>query len=232
MLTCAVTDAAMAIAERHAHLLVAEETARAARFRFAGDREAFVLSRVLLRGRLAVLTGRSDRVFVLGPHGKPALPGSDGLRFSLSHCRNMVACAFADGCEVGADVEPRFRGGDLMALARSQFAPAEIAALERCAAPDRPSLFTNIWAAKEAVAKVTGLGLSMDLASFSVLDVERSPAFGDGGDGVRWTLDRREIGTVHAACAARIDRPEAAVPSIAWRAIDADALAALLEPAP
>lgn len=157
-------------------LLNADERRRAERFRFDADRRRSIVARGTLRTLLGRRLGRDPRglMFTEGKQGKPALVNGE-LEFNVSHSGDRVAIAIAEGTAVGIDIEveqPRMT--DLASLARRYFAPDEAAEVEKTG---DASLFFTIWTAKEAVIKAVGGGLSIELASFSVLPVQ--PQWGD-----------------------------------------------------
>lgn len=101
-----------------------------------------------------------------GDGGKPAFVGAN-VSFNLSHSEERAMCVIAD-CEVGCDVE-KIESCNL-ALARRFFAAEEITALENCKMDtERDTLFYRIWTLKESFLKCTGTGLTVPLASFSVV---------------------------------------------------------------
>ena len=154
-----------------------EERRRAERSRFEDDQRRSIVARGTLRMLLGRRLGLDPRrlEFVEGAQGKPALRGG-GLEFNVSHSGDRVAIAIANGSPVGIDIEveqPRMT--DLVVLARRYFSPGEAREVERGAAVDAEAamrLFFTIWTAKEAVIKAVGGGLSIELASFSVLPVQ------------------------------------------------------------
>jgi len=154
-----------------------EERRRAERYRFEDDQRRSIVARGTLRMLLGRRLGLDPRrlEFVEGAQGKPALRGG-GLEFNVSHSGDRVAIAIANGSPVGIDIEveqPRMT--DLVVLARRYFSPGEAREVERGAAVDAEAamrLFFTIWTAKEAVIKAVGGGLSIELASFSVLPVQ------------------------------------------------------------
>lgn len=81
--------------------------------------------------------------------GKPFLVGSD-LYFSLSHTRNVVACAVANQM-VGIDVERRGRYNEL--VVKRYFTEQEYELLIDDDEIRMDIIFTVLWTAKEAVAK-------------------------------------------------------------------------------
>lgn len=155
-----------------------EERRRAERFRLEEDRRRSVVARGTLRMLLGRRLGADPRrlEFVEGAQGKPALRGGE-LDFNVSHSGDRVAIAIAaGGSPVGIDIEveqPRMT--DLVVLARRYFSAGEAREVERAADVDADAamrLFFTIWTAKEAVIKAVGGGLSIELASFSVLPVQ------------------------------------------------------------
>ncbi|HEX7838395.1 MAG TPA: 4'-phosphopantetheinyl transferase superfamily protein [Kofleriaceae bacterium] len=148
-----------------------DERARAARFHFDRDRNAYILA----RGTLRALAGRyldhppEALAFGYGAKGKPylAAPPGDALRFNVSHSGELALIAFARGREIGVDIERRRSIADLLSLARISFSPGEYAAL--CGLPpgDHTEAFFACWSRKEAFIKATGEGVSQ-LADFDV----------------------------------------------------------------
>jgi 4'-phosphopantetheinyl transferase len=166
-------------------LLSADERRKVERYRFEADRRRSIVGRGTLRQLLGRRLGRDPRelAFVEGPQGKPALERGE-LEFNVSHSGDRVAIAIAEGTAVGIDIEveqPRMT--DLAQLARRYFAPDEAAEVEK---EEDAALFFTIWTAKEAVIKAVGGGLSIELASFSVLPV--STVWGDVKNMAGWRV--------------------------------------------
>lgn len=171
------------------------ERMRAARFRFAADRDAYIAAHALLRSALATELGQPAPEIGLAAdaNGKPYLAGSP-VRFNLSHTRGLVAVAIAHGTEVGIDVEqvdPRRLGAD---TAEHHFARSEVEqlyALPRAARTDASFAF---WTLKEAYVKAVGLGLRIPLDAFaftlSPLTIRFSPRLAD--DPRLWQFHREE----------------------------------------
>lgn len=163
-----------------------DERRRAERYRFAADQQRSIVARGTLRTLLAHRLGRDPRElqFVEGPQGKPALR-DNALEFNVSHSADRVAIAIASGTPVGIDIESEQpRHTDLVTLARRYFSPAEALEVERADGEDAVRAFYSIWTAKEALIKAVGGGLSIALASFSVLPVgpQWGPVANLGGD--------------------------------------------------
>jgi 4'-phosphopantetheinyl transferase len=97
------------------------------------------------------------------PKGKPWLP--DGPEFNLSHGGEIVLIVLSAQSALGVDVEPFSAGA-----AWPEVVP-RLHATERAsvvAAADPETVFLRIWTRKEAVAKATGLGLTVDTRSWAV----------------------------------------------------------------
>jgi 4'-phosphopantetheinyl transferase len=157
-------------AEPLAGLLSADERHRAGRFAFARERRRYIVARARLRQLLGERLGAAPESlqFVYHPHGKPALarrPGRRDLRFNVSHCGGVAAYAFAEGREVGVDLEREREIEDAEAIAERCFSPAE---RDAC----RVLGFLYCWTRKEAFVKALGSGLSSPLPQ---LDVSAAP---------------------------------------------------------
>jgi 4'-phosphopantetheinyl transferase len=152
-------------------LLDEDERERHLRFRFEKHRLQFLVSHALVRttlSRYAPVAPEAWR-FVTNAHGRPEVAGEGppGLRFNLSHADGMAVCAVALDVDVGADVEDSQRPGNMVELADSFFAPAEVAAL-RALPPERQrERFFEYWTLKEAYIKARGMGLSLPLERFA-----------------------------------------------------------------
>ena len=159
-------------------LLSPDERARAAKFRFAPDRERYVIARGLLRRllgeRLAMSPERVELAY--SQEGKPRLAEDVSLRFSLSHSRDAVVLAFCEGREIGVDVE-QIRDRRFSAeIARRYLPPVEAEEVLHRAGDDQVRAFFRAWARMEAYAKARGGGLTLigespDPAHWSIFDL-------------------------------------------------------------
>ena len=145
---------------------------QALRFKFERGRRECVLAYLLLKRGLRELYGITENpLFEYCEHGKPSIVGHPEIHFSLSHCREAVACVVSDR-PVGIDVESvvrRYKEG-LVAYTMNEQERQLIAA-----APQPDVAFTRLWTMKEARLKLTGEGISNDIKN--VLD-----------DRDRWTV--------------------------------------------
>ncbi len=125
--------------------------------------------RLLLASVLGMAPGEIE--FAAGRHGKPYLAGvaaGSDLCFNLSHSGDVGLVGWAQGRDIGVDVEVWRPMRDEAALVRRYFSPAEIAAYEALPAAGRTEGFFNCWTRKEAYIKAVGRGLGLPLDSFDV----------------------------------------------------------------
>ena len=132
---------------------------QALRFKFERGQRTCVLAYLLLKMGLREEYGLTENpLFEYGPHGKPFIVDHPEIHFSLSHCREAVACAVSDH-PVGIDVESvRRYKEDVVRYAMNDEEKQLIAAAER---PD--VAFIRLWTMKEARLKLTGEGITNDL---------------------------------------------------------------------
>ena len=175
-----------------------EDRIQGMRFRFDVDRERFLVARASLRlilGRYLRLAPDKLR-FAAGEHGKPYLSETKnrlGLRFNLSHSRDLALIAIARKREIGVDIE-HMRGdfaGD--EIAERFFSQSEISQLKSLAPDVRAEAFFKCWTRKEAYIKGRGEGLSFPLDQFDVSLEPNSDAallanHLDPTETARWTL--------------------------------------------
>jgi 4'-phosphopantetheinyl transferase len=191
-------------------LLVADEQARAGRFRFAKDRNQYIIGRGLLRvllGRYLVHEPQAIK-FHYSSYGKPSLDDAQtGLQFNLSHSHQMALLAFTRDRDLGVDIEYMRPDVEFEQLAQHFFSPSECAVLLGVAPALRKETFYNCWTRKEAYIKAHGKGLSMPLDQFDVtlrpgeparlLQCRENPA-----EVARWELQALMPGEHYAAALA------------------------------
>jgi 4'-phosphopantetheinyl transferase len=215
---------------RYERLLAADERERYERFRFQRDARTYLVAHVLLRTTLSRYANvrPEDWRFGAGAFGRPHIVGPDkngcALSFNLSHTRGLVGCVVASRADCGIDVEQIGRVGEVMEVARSCFAPAEIAELERLEDGERAIRFCEYWTLKEAYLKArgVGLGLSLDVVRFSIdagkVGAHFAAAAGDREEDWQFQLSRPTAGHVLAVAVRRtggrecIIRPQFTVP--------------------
>lgn len=206
---------------RLAALLTPEETARGGRFVRAADRDAFVLTRALVRTRLShyAPTAPADWRFVTNEHQCPSVAadqaGMPWLSFNVSHTDGLVVLAVTRGHRVGVDVENVTRPV-LEAVPERHFAPDEVRDLRALPVADQPRAFFDYWTLKEAYIKARGMGLALPLDQFAfTLRGEAPPAIhfapGFDDDAARWQF-RQLWPTVTHRLALAVERDGADLP--------------------
>lgn len=106
-------------------------------------------------------------VLCANPHGKPYIPAYPDFCFNLSHSGSKVMLVSADS-PVGCDIQEYDR--DTEQIVRRCFSTAEQKLWQQSDDEERVKVFTEIWARKESFLKAVGVGLSVELRSFSVVD--------------------------------------------------------------
>jgi len=149
--------------------LSADESQRAARFRFHEDRKRFIISHGCLRDILSRYLNcpPGQLIFSTNDYGRPYLKSYE-LEFNLSHSGDFALLAITRDRKVGVDLE-RFRPEmEFESIARRFFSPNEVSELLALPLEQREAAFFNCWTRKEAYIKAHGLGLSLPLDSFDV----------------------------------------------------------------
>lgn len=181
---CAQLDVAPALEAHFCSCLSPDEKSRADRFHFAADRSRFVVSRGVLRELIGSYLRLAPASVVISKdqRDKPFVPSnydsnSPGrLRFNASHSASLAVFAFADGLELGIDIEYIQRALDFEAIAESYFTESEKAQLGHLAPDAKREAFFLGWTRKEAYLKATGEGLRASLDRVEVsLQAEPGP---------------------------------------------------------
>ena len=164
-----------------AALLSDAERQRAERFAFDHGRRRFIVARAQLRRLLAARLGvRPESVeLVYGPRGKPALSrrfANSELRFNVSHSEDVAVYAFAQGREIGIDVEAIRAIRDADDIAARFFSRREYEEYRVLDRHDRLPGFFNCWTRKEAFIKARGDGIYYPLDRFDVSLTPGEPA--------------------------------------------------------
>ena len=139
----------------------AQRREQALRYRHELGQRQCVLAYLLLKRALREEFGITDNpVFVYGEHGKPVLADYPDIHFSLSHCREAVACVVGSR-PVGIDVE------SVRPLKESlvRYTMSEIEQQKIFGAENPALMFTRLWTMKEASLKLTGEGLRDHLST-------------------------------------------------------------------
>jgi 4'-phosphopantetheinyl transferase len=154
---------------RYEALLEPAELRRMNAFRFERHRREYLVTRALVRTTLSRYRPGAPEAwrFRTNEYGRPTLEDPAGLYFNLANHPTMVVCAVARHLDIGVDVEPLDRAGDLLELAPTVFSPVELAELGALPADARRDRALALWTLKEAYIKARGMGLSLPLAGFS-----------------------------------------------------------------
>src|SRR5262245_8083669 len=157
---------------RHARILSGDEKTRVHSFRFEDDRNLHILSKAFVRILLSRYTPIDPSLseFTRNQYGKPAISGPSGVQdiaFNVSHTTGLISGVFSLDSFLGIDAEHHGRRVDTLAIARRYLSPDEYSALSIVADSERQQRFLEYWTLKEAYVKANGLGMSMDLSTFS-----------------------------------------------------------------
>lgn len=137
-------------------MISSQRREQALRFKYEQGQRQCVAAYLLLKRALQVEENIDiNPQFEYGEHGKPRIVGYSDLHFSLSHCKEAVACVLSHK-PVGIDVESvgRYRES----VARYAMSDEE---MQRIQCSDRPEVeFTRLWTMKESLLKLTGEGIN------------------------------------------------------------------------
>ncbi|MBJ7543777.1 4'-phosphopantetheinyl transferase family protein [Rhodomicrobium udaipurense] len=139
-----------------------EDLREIGRYRKRERQLGMAAARVALRASLCDLTGhRFPGDIALGKTetGKPLVARPAGFHPSISHTERLDAVAVAEEIDLGLDVESTDIASAKPMLA-ALLSQSEILTLERVDADLSHDRFLKLWTVKEALAKLTGEGLS------------------------------------------------------------------------
>lgn len=178
---------AHSVLESYSRLLNAEERARRDRFTFEAGRLEYLVAHALVRLTLSRYASvrPEDWVFAMNPYGRPEIsapPLTRPLRFNLSHCNGLIACAVVADRDIGIDVEDTNRSTRFLEVARGSFSPSEFNELSSLPPRSQRARFFEYWTLKESYIKARGMGLAIPLEEFSFILGPQRPiriTFGD-----------------------------------------------------
>ena len=158
--------------ERANRWLSAADQVRHERYRFAADRDMFLVGRVMARALVGRELGVSplDWEWREGPRGRPEIGASETRRrvsFNIAHSAGLVVCAVSKDGTVGVDVEHRLRPPVDSRMIRRYCAPCEVEDIERQGPAAWQDQFLKYWTLKEAYLKARGLGIAVHLSDLS-----------------------------------------------------------------
>lgn len=138
------------------HTISKQRREQALRFKYEHGRRLSVAAYLLLKHALLEEEGIAENpVFIYSEHGKPSIEGHPELYFSLSHCKEAVACVLSRR-PVGVDIESLGRYRE--SVARYSMNDDELLCIHQS---DRPDVaFTRLWTMKESLLKLQGSGIT------------------------------------------------------------------------
>ncbi len=169
-----------ALLERYLTLLDREELEQLGQFRYAKDRDRYLITRAMQRVVLSryVELPPEQWQFTKNKYGRPEIVNhQDGnaISFNLSHSENLIVMGVAYNAEIGVDtefIEPTLTA---LQLAKTVFSDKEAAALANLHGAELTQRFYQYWTLKEAYIKARGMGLALplDKAVFDFADSEK-----------------------------------------------------------
>ena len=170
-----------------------DEHARANRFAFHRDRNAYITTRAVLRELLGqYLAMPPDKIqFHYAERGKPAIAPTAGdppVHFNVSHTRSLALLAFSSDRRLGIDVEFIRPIDNWEDIARRFFSQNELTELRALPPDQRDEGFYTCWTRKESYIKARGDGLHLPLDSFDVTLTPGAPERLAAEDASNWTL--------------------------------------------
>lgn len=154
-------------------LLSADEKERSERLKLYKHRKRFIASHGFMRSVLSLYldTPAEQLEFSFKEHGKPELilnQHQPDIRFNLSHSNNLAILAVSQSNEVGIDIEFMEKKAEWKKIINRFFTDTEQKAIFSLPEEQQRTAFFKVWTRKEAFMKVTGLGLHLPPAQFSV----------------------------------------------------------------
>ena len=138
---------------------------KALQYKKLDDRKRSVLAFVLLQRALREEYGITEvPEFVYNEFWKPSFSNLP-IHFSLSHCKDTVACAVSDNI-IGIDVENIVPYNP--DVARRVCTADEFKMLEQSSNKDVE--FIKLWTVKEAISKYEGMGLSLPFSEIDAMN--------------------------------------------------------------
>lgn len=167
--------------DRLRSFLSGEEVRRGGRLLDKRRRDLFFAGRGILRELLAERIGAEPGAVALceGEYGKPGLVGRAGcnrIGFNLSHAGDHLLFAFAEGREIGVDLEQVRQDLPYPAMAKRYFSEREREELFSLPPEEQIAAFYRCWTRKEAYLKGTGTGFSQPSTAFDVSLLPDQPA--------------------------------------------------------
>lgn len=125
-----------------------------------------------LLGRLLLIKGLkvngedfSDLIIEYTKYGKPYFKNSN-IKFNISYSGNIVVCVLTNCITIGIDIEKKRE--ICLDYYKNQFSKAEFLYIE--GSENKYDFFLKLWTRKEAIIKANGMGISIPLNSFEVIN--------------------------------------------------------------
>ena len=147
-----------------------EETQQFLRYINPAAKTQFCITRTYLRIILSHFMNLDPHqiTFEKSDKGKLFIPNSL-LSFNVSHSHLMGVIAVSTTPMIGIDIEYIKPHYNYQRIVNRYFTPSEQQWLANQPESVQTTSFFNIWTGKEAVAKATGLGFSINFSSFSII---------------------------------------------------------------
>ena len=162
-------------------IISAEELKKIERYRQDSAKHAALITRAFLRIVLSKYECISpeDWRFSYSDLGKPEVINSKiGLRFNLSHNKDIIICAVCVVNDIGCDIESLTRKMSITAISKRFFCPEEADLISMLREDLQRKAFFELWTLKEAFVKATGKGISQGLDTFKFLfNVDQNTAY-------------------------------------------------------
>ena len=138
----------------------------------AGRRQSLLAYRLLCQGLQKEYGIEESPTFQYNEHGKPFLGGewtvergeTSTIHFSLSHCREAVACVISEQpCGIDIESTDRRVSDSIIRYSMNDEEQTEIANAE-----NSTQTFLHLWTRKEAVLKLIGTGIRDDMKEILV----------------------------------------------------------------
>lgn len=193
--------------DRSLRTLSQDEKQKADRFRFAKDRDRYIVARSSLRQILGDYLDLEPDVitFSYNEYGKPFLENGNP-KFNLSHSEDMALIAITSSRDVGIDIEFIDNKLDIVTTAKGIFSQSDFRMLEKLPPSQRTRAFFRAWTLKEAWLKGLGKGFSEyshHLPNSALMeDAEMLITLNDGGSDRVWSLSSLSIHPDYSAAVA------------------------------
>jgi len=189
-------------------LLQSDERARAERLVSTAARHRFIVTRGLLRALLERYLGQpAADIRLASKDGKPELvPELEGdpapVSFNVAHSHHRATIVFADGGDVGVDVEYLDSHVDHDRLASRVLSENERSMYQDSEPETRQRVFFDAWSRKEAVLKACGQGLRIPPRRTEVSLAPGEPNFMMHSAGRPWHVQGLSIDADYACAVA------------------------------